>query len=159
GDAVQRLPSTARSLLIGDLPTSLWWAASSPPTFGGELFDELKAMTDQVIYSSLTWSDPVRGTLATAAWAVAAGLNEPAIADLAWRRLAPWRSLIAQSLDPASRPGALETISSVEVEHGPHGLPQAWLLVGWLASRLQWQKTGGTAHCGREIDWRFHGPH
>ncbi len=158
GDAVPRLPSTARSLLIGDLPTSLWWAAPTPPSLGGPVFDDLQRMADQVVYSSLFWPDPVRGTLATAAWVT--GLDGgPAAADLAWRRLAPWRSLIGQSLDPAVLSGALDAIDRVEVEHGPHGLPQAWLLVGWLATRLGWQAAGGTVRPGSELAWVFHHAH
>ncbi len=49
GDAVPRLPSTARSLLIGDLPTSLWWADPRPPSLGGDVFDELKDMHQTLI--------------------------------------------------------------------------------------------------------------
>src|SRR5947209_3128181 len=82
----------ARSLLLGDLPTSLWWASHEPPPLGGSLFGELEAMTDQVVYSSLSWHDPVRGTLATAAWAAEVD-STIEIADLAWRRLKPWRIL------------------------------------------------------------------
>lgn len=159
GDAVQRLPSTARSLLVGDLPTSLWWTDPTAPPLGGELFDELKKMADQVIYSSFTWPDPLRGTLATSAWIVEGGPGEPVIADLAWRRLEPWRSLIGQALDPAALPGALETINRVEIEHGPHGLSQAWLLAGWLASRLEWHAAGCTIRRGRAVDWKFHSAH
>jgi glucose-6-phosphate 1-dehydrogenase len=155
GDAVQRLPSTARSLLLGDLPTSLWWATDTPPTLRGGLFEELRGMADQVIYSSLDWSDPGCRTIATAAWALEAGLSEPAIADLAWRRLDPWRSLMSQALDPSALPGAQESMTFLEVEHGPRALTQAWLVVGWLATRLGWLFAGAVANRGREVVWTF----
>ena len=80
---------------------------------------------------------------------------------MSWRRLKPWRRLISQSLDPAVRPGALEAIERVEVEHGPRGLPQAWLLVGWLATCLGWRPAGRTGARGWDYAWRFqaaHGP-
>ena len=53
GTAWRRLPSTVRSLLIGDLPTSLWWAShQTAPPRGGGLFEELAGLSDQVIYES-----------------------------------------------------------------------------------------------------------
>jgi glucose-6-phosphate dehydrogenase assembly protein OpcA len=161
GDAALRLPSTARELLIGDLPTSLWWASHEAPPLGGPLFTELEEMAEQVVYSSLTWTDPVRGTIAAARWAAGADPEATRIADLSWRRLKPWRRLISQTLDPAVRPGALEAIRLVEVEHGPRGLPQAWLLVGWLAACLGWRPAGRTWARGWDYAWRFraaHGP-
>jgi glucose-6-phosphate dehydrogenase assembly protein OpcA len=81
------------------------------------------------------------------------------MADLAWRRPRLWRRLIAQSLDPAYAPGALEGITDIAIEHGPHALTQAWLLVGWLALRLGWQPRGGRVAPGPEVHWHFAWPH
>ncbi|HLH75374.1 MAG TPA: glucose-6-phosphate dehydrogenase assembly protein OpcA, partial [Candidatus Binataceae bacterium] len=123
------LSSLARPLLLGDIPTSLWWAPPMAPPDGGRLFVDLARMADQVIYDSIDWHDPVAAMIATAGWA-----SRPEIltaADLAWRRLKPWRRLLSQGLDPAVVPGALASLSEVEIEHGPHALPQAWLLMGW----------------------------
>ena len=158
GDAVRRLPSVARSLLIGDLPTTLWWASDEAPPLGGDLFSELAAMSDQVIYSSQAWPDPVLGMLAMANWAGVVDPDEPVIADLSWGCLKPWRRLMSQSLDPAVLPGALGAINRVDVEYGPLGLPQAWLLVGWLSSRLGWLPTGLTSRKGQDAAWSFHAP-
>ncbi|MEJ7639057.1 MAG: glucose-6-phosphate dehydrogenase assembly protein OpcA [Singulisphaera sp.] len=158
GDAVRRLPSVARSLLIGDLPTTLWWASDEAPPLGGGLFDELAAMSDQVIYSSQAWPDPTQGTLAMADWAGAIDPDEPDIADLSWGRLKLWRRLMSQSLDPAVLPGALGAIDRVDVEYGPLGLPQAWLLVGWLSARLGCLPTGSTSSKGQDTVSSFHSP-
>jgi glucose-6-phosphate dehydrogenase assembly protein OpcA len=155
GDDVRKLPSAARSLVIGDLPTSLWWDTPAPPPLAGDVFNELMPMADQVIYSSLLWPDPVRGTLATADWMAHARPGDPALMDLAWRALRPWRQLISQALDPAVLPGAIEGLTAVDIEHGPHGLPQAWLLAGWVASALGWAPAERTVVKGREISWRF----
>src|SRR5262249_24727308 len=41
---IARLPSIVRSLLLGDLPTPLWWAPPEAPPLHGTLFDELTAL-------------------------------------------------------------------------------------------------------------------
>jgi glucose-6-phosphate dehydrogenase assembly protein OpcA len=157
GDDVRKLPSAARSLVIGDLPTSLWWDTPAPPPLAGPLFGELAVMADQVIYSSLLWADAVPGTLATADWVAHRRPGDPVVMDLAWRELRPWRQLISQALDPTTLPGAIEGLRSVEIEHGPHELPKAWLLAGWIASALGWTVRGRTVEKGAEISWRFNG--
>jgi glucose-6-phosphate dehydrogenase assembly protein OpcA len=156
-EAVRRLPSVVRSLLIGDLPTSLWWASIEPPALSGELLSELARMSDQVIYESQGWRDPVRDMIATVEWA-AGEASHRLIADLEWRRLKTWRRLISQALDPAVVPGALEAITEVRFEHGPHALAKTWMLCGWLASKLGWQPEGGKVAPGVEVTWKFRSP-
>ena len=150
--ARRRLPSIVRPLLIGDLPTALWWHSPEPPPLSGEPFDALAEMSDRVIYDSVGWPDPVRGVIATSEWAAR---PHPSVSDLAWLRLAEWRRLIAESLDPAICPEALEAISEVSVEHGPHALPEAWLLIGWLAACLGWRAEAGEVKPGVEMSFRF----
>jgi len=154
---IRRLPSTVRSLLLGDLATSLWWATPEAPPLRGTLFEELAGLADQVIYDSVAWTDPIRQLMVTANW-VSRG-HAKSIADLAWRRPMLWHRLLAQSLDPAYAPGALEGITDIHIEHGPHALTQAWLLVGWLALRLGWQPRGGKVTPGPEVNWQFTWPH
>ena len=154
---IRRLPSTVRSLLLGDLATALWWATPEAPPLFGTLCDELAELADQVIYDSVAWTDPLRQLIVTANW-VRRG-HTRIIADLAWRRPKLWRRLIAQSLDPAYAPGALEGITDMHIEHGPHALTQAWLLIGWLALRLGWQPRGGRVAPGPEVHWQFAWPH
>jgi glucose-6-phosphate dehydrogenase assembly protein OpcA len=153
-DAARRLPSIARPLLIGDLPTSLWWVSEHAPPTHGDLFTELASMSDHLIYDSIDWTEPARGVVAAASWVLSADTNQIA-ADLAWRRLEPWRRLVSQSLDPRIVPGALESVRTVVVEHGPHALPTAWLLIGWMASRLGWQPVHGKVTPGTEVTWSF----
>jgi glucose-6-phosphate dehydrogenase assembly protein OpcA len=152
--ALRRLPYTVRSLLLGDLPTSLWWATRQAPPLAGEIFADLAGMSDQVIYESLAWSDPVEGMVVTADWALGGQANL-AVADLEWRRLKQWRRLISQNLDPEITPGALDQITELRVQHGPHALPKAWLLIGWLASRLGWRPAGAKVEPGHDITWKF----
>jgi glucose-6-phosphate dehydrogenase assembly protein OpcA len=152
-----RLPSVVRPLLIGDLPTSFWWTSHEPPPKGGPLFFELAEMAGQVIYESQGWLDPIRHMIATANWAAREGTTQ-ILADLEWRRLKTWRRLISQALDPAVAPGALESITHVRLEHGPHALAKSWMLVGWLASKLGWKPEGGKVAPGVDITWKFHSP-
>lgn len=150
--ARRRLAPAARPLLIGDLPTALWWATPEPPP-AGEIFQELSRMADQIVYDSVGWRDPARGVIAAADWSASSGTRR--VSDLAWARLAPWRRLIAEAFDPARLPGGIEAIRDVEMEHGPHGLPQAWLLIGWLARCLGWRLTTGKMRPGVDIAWTF----
>jgi glucose-6-phosphate dehydrogenase assembly protein OpcA len=161
--ATGRLPATVRSLLLGDLPTALWWATPDAPPLAGDLFTDLSRLADQVIYDSFGWTDPLRQIVVTAGWV--AGPSQAAsgatsiTSDLAWRRPKLWRRLIAQSLDPGLAPGALDAITEVHIEHGPHALTQAWLLTGWLAFRLGWQPRGGKVLPGPEVSWSFQSEH
>src|SRR5581483_3297516 len=74
--------------------------------------------------------------------------------DLSWRRLKYWRRVLSQGLDPSSAPGALESITEVLVEHGPHAVTQAWGLVGWLAARLGWKVQAARLEPNVEIRWQ-----
>jgi glucose-6-phosphate dehydrogenase assembly protein OpcA len=155
--SIRRLPSTVRSLLLGDLATTLWWATPEAPPLHGVLFDELDELADQVIYDSVAWTDPLRQLIVMANW-IERG-HAKSIADLAWQRPRLWHRLLAQSFDPEYVPGALESITEIHIEHGPHALTQAWLLVGWLALRLGWRPQGGRVMPGPEVHWQFASTH
>ena len=107
--SIRRLPSIVRSLLLGDLATTLWWATPEAPPLHGVLFDELADLADQVIYDSVAWTDPLHQLIVMANW-IERG-HAKSIADLAWQRPRLWHRLLAQSLDPGYAPGALEGMS------------------------------------------------
>jgi glucose-6-phosphate dehydrogenase assembly protein OpcA len=157
GTAARRTPSIARALLVGDLPTTLWWATPEPPALGGALYAELAAMAEQVVFDSLGWPEPVRGMAAMGRL----GQERPLLTDVCWRRLRGWRRILSQSLDPAFAPGAIEHAGQLVLEHGPHALTQCWLLAGWLACRLGWRPDSGPkttkGASGTELTWRFQG--
>jgi glucose-6-phosphate dehydrogenase assembly protein OpcA len=141
--AAEHLPFAVRRLLIGDLPTNVWWANPTPPALAGPILDDLSEYAQQVIYDSIGWPDPHRGIAATSAWLSrferdATGGRWRVASDLNWRRLKSWRRLIAQALSPAATPGALDSISEILIEHGPHAVAQAWEIAGWMASRVGW---------------------
>jgi glucose-6-phosphate dehydrogenase assembly protein OpcA len=150
----RRLPSMTRTQLLGDLPTTLWWASQQPPPFAGKLFFKLASMANQIIYDSVGWTNPSQGVKAMSRW-VAAERSEHVIFNLAWRRLKPWRRILSQVLDPIVQPGALQRVTHINIEHGPHALAIALLLLGWLASRLGWQPTSGKVLAGKRTNWQF----
>lgn len=160
---VDHLPYAVRGLLLGDLPTNVWWASTTPPPFAGNLLHELADRAHQIVYDSIGWPEPARGVAAASAWL--AGIERSresgrwrVASDINWRRLKYWRRILAQALDPNSAPEALETITEVHVEHGPHAVVQAWELVSWLASRLGWEVSGGKIQPNVEIAWKVQAP-
>jgi glucose-6-phosphate dehydrogenase assembly protein OpcA len=160
--AAHRLPFAVRALVIGDLPTNLWWAAPQPPPFAGTLLYELAEHAQQIVYDSLGWRDPARGVAATANWLEQVERQDASgrwrvASDLNWRRLKFWRRLLMQALEPATAPGAAESASEVLVEHGPHAVVQAWELASWLTRRLGWRVQAGKVSDGTELSWRFQG--
>ncbi len=149
-----RLPSVARSQLVGDLPTTLWWASQRPPPTAGEVFFQLAELANQIIYDNVGWLNPAQGVAIMTRW-VAAKQNTQIVHNLAWRRFAGWRKLISQVLDPQVAPDALEDLHTIEIAHGPHALPMTWLLTGWLASQLNWQAVDGKRLSDSQLVWRF----
>jgi glucose-6-phosphate dehydrogenase assembly protein OpcA len=162
GHTIERLPYCVRSLVIGDLPTNVWWATPRPPGLAGPILYELAESADQIIYDSIGWLEPARGVAGTATWIPRiegeAGPRHAVVSDLNWRRLKSWRRLLAQALDPNALPDALATITGVEVDHGPHAVVQAWELVSWLAARLGWRVQAGRMQQGVEIAWKAESP-
>lgn len=158
-----RLAFAVRELLIGDLPTNLWWVAPIPPPLAGQLPYDLSQRTQQIVYDSNGWPEPARGVATTAGWLEkferGEGQGWRVVSDLNWRRLKYWRRVLGQALDPNAMPGALESITDVLVEHGPHAVVQAWELVSWLAARLDWRVQGGRIEPGVEIVWQVAAPH
>ena len=159
---VERLPFAVRALLIGDLPTNLWWATPQPPPMAGPLLLELAENAQQIMYDSIGWPQPALGVAATAGWLESIertdALRWRVASDLNWRRLKYWRRMVTQALDPGSQPGAAESLTEIQLEHGPHAVVQAWELASWLTTRLGWKVQAGKAHDNVEMVWRFVGP-
>ena len=155
---IGRLPSVARSQLMGDLPTTLWWTSQQPPPTAGDVFFQLAELANQIIYDNIGWVNPAQGVAAMTRW-VAAQQNIHIVHNLAWRRIAGWRKLISQVLDPLATPNALQALHTVEIAHGPHALPMTWLLTGWLASQLKWKAVDGKRLSDSELVWRFRNNH
>jgi glucose-6-phosphate dehydrogenase assembly protein OpcA len=112
--------SIVEPLLISDLPVFLRWRGE-PPWDAPEL-EQLVGVTDRLIVDSTEWAE-VPGPYRR----LAELFPRCAASDIAWARTSRWRSHLA-TLWPQ-----LADVRTVRV-HGTAA--QAWLLCGWLRSRL-----------------------
>lgn len=123
------LPTIVDPLLVPDLPTLLW----SPGEYR-ETVDELLGVSQAILLDSI--DEPVwRKAIERAACLS----REVYVVDLAWLRSTPWRERVAMIFDPPGLRPELEQISAVEVRHHPESTVAGLLLLGWLASRLDWR--------------------
>lgn len=160
GAGVCHLPFAVRGLLIGDLPTNLWWASPQPPALAGPILYELAEHADQLVYDSFGWPEPAKGMSVTASWLdkFERGPGEGryrVASDLTWRRLKDWRRILVQALEPSDAVGSLAEVVELAFEHGVHSVLAAWSLAGWLTIRLGWTVTGVRVTPGVEIHWIF----
>jgi glucose-6-phosphate dehydrogenase assembly protein OpcA len=137
-------------LVVTDLPTVVW-----APHGHREAVEALLGLTQVVLLDSIDEPD-LRDALGRALTV----LHDAYVVDLAWLRSTPWRERVAATFDtPHLRPD-LRTITAVIVRHHPESAVAGLLLVGWLASRLDWRpsplmprgdgKLVGSAHARRQ---------
>ena len=134
GPPANHLESMAGPLLIPDLPVFLWYPGAFSPH--SPEFAAMADLADRVIVDSAA-REHREASLREMAELVGRR-GAPAVGDLQWVGLSPWRSLLADAFAAPERVGELEKIASVEVLYAPGGGCRALLLVGWLASSLGW---------------------
>jgi Glucose-6-phosphate dehydrogenase subunit len=117
--------SIVEPLLISDLPVFLRWRGEPP--WGTPELEQLVAVTDRLIVDSTEW-DGLPGPYRL----LAELFQHTAASDIAWARTSRWRSHLA-TLWPG--------IADVRALRVRGTAAQAWLLCGWLRSKL-----------GREIE-------
>src|SRR3954468_24741113 len=116
-------------LVVTDLPTVAW-----APHGHQEAVEALLSLVQVVLLDSVDEPD-MREALRRAL-----NLQDDAyVVDLAWLRSTPWRERVAATFDPPHLRPDLRTISAVTVRHHPESAVAGVLLIGWLASRLDWQ--------------------
>jgi glucose-6-phosphate dehydrogenase assembly protein OpcA len=116
-------------LVVTDLLTCVW-----APHGHAQAVDALLDLSQIVLLDSVDEPDPAD------ALARARQLSEKVyVVDLAWLRSTPWRERIAATFDPDTVRPELGTIDGVTIRHHPDSAASALLLVGWLASRLDWR--------------------
>jgi glucose-6-phosphate dehydrogenase assembly protein OpcA len=117
-------------LVVTDLPTVVWSPHGHP-----EAVDSLLGLAQVVLLDSISEPDP------RAALQRAAELTRSAyVVDLAWLRSTPWRERVAATFDPPQWRPELDRIEAVTVRHHPNSVVAGALLLGWLASRLGWER-------------------
>jgi glucose-6-phosphate dehydrogenase assembly protein OpcA len=112
--------SVVEPLLISDLPVFLRWRGEPP--WGAQELDQLVTVTDRLIVDSTEWDD-----VPASYGRLAELFSRCAASDIAWARTSRWRSHLA-TLWPA--------IADVQTVRVRGTAAQAWLLCGWLRSRL-----------------------
>jgi glucose-6-phosphate dehydrogenase assembly protein OpcA len=121
--------SACMPLLRSELPTVLWW-----PTAPGGALAGLLPLADRVVTEAGRGRDAVAAVQALADWLP--GEDGPAVTDLAWAGVTPWRQLIVQVLDRDSLE-ALRGGAEVAIVHSaPAPDAGALLLAGWLRDYL-----------------------
>jgi glucose-6-phosphate dehydrogenase assembly protein OpcA len=135
GEPALHLSSVVTPLLLPDVPVVLWLADATP--LDQAMQSEAVEVCERIVLDSDMYDDPI-GTLRILDDAHRK-LGHLPVGDLAWARLLPWRELLAQSFDGREMLPFLHGVQRVEVEScGTRPSSEAWLLAGWLGSRLDW---------------------
>lgn len=122
------LPSIIRRFIHGDRPTSLWWTedlSKSAPS------DALVDLARQLVYDSRNWRNIRAGFRAIGPLAASKTID---LADLNWRRLAPFRRALVHAVSGLHIDHSSLTMNIV---HRPGDAALAWLLAGWVVARLR----------------------
>lgn len=138
GTPAGQLSGIILPLLVPDLPVVLW--APGPQPLAQSLIQRLYRLCDRLIVDSTTFADPI-AELADLAIFEQRANGAPAVSDLGWTRLTPWRELTAQFFDTRSFLPHLHRIDEIEIEYAADAVANpvaALLFVGWLASCLKW---------------------
>ncbi|MBE9043249.1 glucose-6-phosphate dehydrogenase assembly protein OpcA [Pleurocapsales cyanobacterium LEGE 10410] len=130
--ALDRIGGIIAALAIADLPKFVWWKAT--PTPEHPLFQRLVSSSDTVIFDSSSFIEPETDLKSLAELLK----QDTALADLNWRRLAPWQELAAAAFDPPERRSAIYEVDQVTIDYEQGNQAQALMFLGWLASRLKW---------------------
>jgi len=120
GSRAKAPASIVEPLLISDLPVFLRWRGEPP--WGAPELEQLVDVTDRLVVDSTEWDD-VPGPYRR----LAELFPRCAASDIAWARTSRWRSHLA-TLWPA--------IADARTVRVRGTAAQAWLLCGWLRSRL-----------------------
>ena len=131
-EALERIGGIITELTIGELPKFVWWKAAPSPEY--PLFKRLVSYCDSIIFDSSSFVEP-EANLASLSLMLQQGV---VLADLNWRRLAPWQELSAEAFDPPERRSAIYEVDKVTIDYEKGNQSQALMYLGWLASRLNW---------------------
>ncbi len=142
GEVEPELISVIESLLLGDLPTFLWWTVAD---LNGEKLGPFLSRINRLIVDSA--SAPYSFNFLRGLWQIVDSFEGAlGVADLNWRRLLGIRAAIAEEFERA--PFGLETFKDIrkvriascgqEFQNDDCSL-QSMYFIGWLASRLGWE--------------------
>ena len=140
GNACARSASAIEAFLVPEIPTALVWLGRvhvDDPVFQDLANDAHRIILDSM-YTSLA------SLLHVVSWARTQS-NAPEISDMAWTRLASWHEMTARFFDNAETRHLASKITKITLrqasEPGARLGPEPALLLGWLATRLEWKTT------------------
>lgn len=137
----QAICSAVNTLRVPDAPNILWW--TSETVANDILFEDLITMMDTVIVDS---SGAATEDFAIRELCEFFQQNRRyRLRDLAYMRLSPWQDMVAQFFDDSHFLEQLRKIERLEITAG--SVAEAYYLVGWLASRLNWTPCGRLQLC------------
>lgn len=120
GERAKAPASVVEQLLISDLPVFLRWRGE-PPWRAPEL-EQLVDVVDRLIVDSTEWDDVPHSYTQLATF-----FPRCAASDIAWARTSRWRAHLATLWPGIADAGTVRVTGTAA---------QAWLLCGWLRSRL-----------------------
>jgi len=149
GSVCARVASAVEALLVPEIPTTLVWLG--PVHVDDEVFTSMAESAQRVILDSEYTS--AGSLLELERWSRAEE-GRPALADMAWTRIAPWQDLCARFFDdPRTEHAAAITRVTLHQasEPGARLGSEGALLLGWMATRLGWRagRMGGTLRMRR----------
>jgi len=139
GEAAHHLSSLVEPLLVGDIPTYLWW--SGRHRLDEAIVQDAMGFSDALVVDSARFDRPVDALLQLAAL-VADPKGSIGVADFRWSRMRPVRDAVSQFFGPAERRGlldGLEELTVVATGTGPDDRGAAALLAGWMAAAMDWR--------------------
>lgn len=174
GAIAARSASIVEALAVPELPTSVVWLGRvhvGDPVFVGLASEATRVVLDTE-YTSLAsllslsrWArvksrerrdssarhslSPQSERLSLLAAPALGAVVAPHIADLAWTRLRPWQEMIARFFDDPLLNEHARAVRRIELkqasERGARLGSESTLLLGWLATRLEWKlvRVGG----------------
>lgn len=141
GKSVSQIAWAVTPLLAADVPVFVWLQGDPDP--GDDLYTRLVAIADRLVVDLQSSARPDRLLPVLAAYTNA---SRPDVTDMAWRRTANWREMVATMFDPPSFRAYLGGLKDAEVGYVPGGAgwtqAQAALIGSWLCERLGWLPKG-----------------
>jgi glucose-6-phosphate dehydrogenase assembly protein OpcA len=125
------LASTVLALLVPELPLNVW--VIGPIDLESHVASELIDEAEIVFVDSADAPD-VAASLDAAL--LAHRKHHVAVCDLAWRRVAVWRALVAQFFDGDEGLRRLSQLRAIEITGGGSVTSEMLLMAGWFISRL-----------------------
>jgi glucose-6-phosphate dehydrogenase assembly protein OpcA len=141
GEPAYHLVTIVVPLLIPDIPVHIWVVGAPPLT---QAFSpETVSIAERIIVDTGAYAE-VAETLTLVAQELEHFGAALSLGDVAWECIRGWRELTAQAFQGADTRPLLHQIDRVEVVNaGTAPSAQAWLMAGWLSTRLAWPLDGG----------------